>query len=304
MKVKDMARLTALIVLSMASGSARVYAQEIAPDSAATDRDVRKSKNPIAWVMKRLQDSNKQSDKPFNCSVIAGPFYDATSSFAIGGGVSGIYSWDRQDSVLQKSTLSAMVKASVRGMVSLDINGKNYMPRDRYRWNYKLKIANENLYYWGVGYDNGLDDANKGQYRQVKVHFHPDFLFRVARDFYVGPMADVKFTHAYHLRLTDNTPIQPSTLTANGVGAAILYDSRDFSLNAYRGQYLRIEQSIYPKLSNKYHFTSTDVTFCTYHGLWKSAVLAMEYHSLFTYGGEVPWNMLALVGDDNRRMRG
>ncbi len=258
----------------------------------------------VPWLINYFRNTNKESTKRFDCSVVAGPFYDATSSLSIGGGISALYKWDPTDASLKSSTLSVMAKASIKGMVSLETTGMNYMKHDRYRWNYRLKLSTTPMDFWGIGYDHGIDDAFKGKYKQVKVQLKPDYLFRVAKDFYLGLLANVNYTHTYDFTNQELIYGQKASVCALGAGLALHYDSRDYSTNAYRGQYLRVEQLFYPKFANKYYFNSTDVTFATYHPLWKSATLAFEYHSLFNFGDRVPWTMLALVAETTSRMRG
>ncbi len=258
----------------------------------------------VGRVIDYFRNSNEERDKRFDCSVVAGPFYNATSSFAIGGGVSALYKWDRDDASLRKSSLSAIAKVSVRGMVSLEVTGVNYMTHDKYRWNYHLKVSTTPMDFWGIGYDHGINDEGKGKYKRVRVQFKPDYLFRVARDFYIGPLVNIDYTHAYDFVGRELIQGQSTNVMAAGAGAVLNYDSRDCSFNAYRGQYLRVEQLFYPKFKSKCRFCSTDITFSTYHPVWRSAVLAAEYHSLFNYGDDVPWAMLAVVAEDTGRMRG
>ena len=272
-------------------------------DNGSSDEERRK-KGMLAWLVNYLRNANKESDKPFDCSIVAGPFYDATSSLSLGGGISALYSWDRDDDLLKKSTLSVMAKLSIKGMVSIDVTGKNYMKHDRQRWNYRLEVIHSPMDFWGIGYENGLNDDNKGRYKQANVRFTPDYLFRLCKNLYLGPMMNLKYTYTYDLSTPSLIEEQHRSITSVGMGAAMSYDSRDVAMNAYRGQYLRIEHLVYPKGMNRHAFSSTDVTFSTYHGLWKNAVLAMEYHSLFNHGNRVPWTMLAQVAEETNRMRG
>ena len=69
-------------------------------DSTSTLR-----RNPVTWLMNYLERANKESDKPFDCSLILGPSYTSTYSFGFGAGLSGSYSWDRADATLPKSNV-------------------------------------------------------------------------------------------------------------------------------------------------------------------------------------------------------
>ena len=41
-------------------------------------------RNPVTWLMNYLERANKESDKPFDCSLILGPSYTSTYSFGFG----------------------------------------------------------------------------------------------------------------------------------------------------------------------------------------------------------------------------
>lgn len=258
----------------------------------------------VPRVINYFANSNKPKDKPFDCSVIAGPFYNSTTSFAIGGGISAQYSMDSSDSLLNKSNLSVLGKVSIKGMVEMEVNGNNYMKGDRSRWHYRLRVASSPMYFWGIGYDMGIANENKTKYKQVKVSFKPDYVFRLCKNLYFGPVANLKYAYTYDFANNALIGYQNNNIFSVGVGASLQYDSRDFALNAYRGQYLKVEYLSYPKFANNYQFNSSEIFFSTYHPLWKKAVLAVEYHSLFNFGSNVPWTMLAQVAEDNGHMRG
>ena len=70
----------------------------------------------------------------------------------------------------------------------------------------------------------------------------------------------------------------------------LLYDSRDYSTNAYQGYYLRIDQRFSPAfLGNKYAFSSTELTTSYYHP-YGGGVLAGQFHTLL--------NLVAILRGD------
>jgi len=261
----------------------------------------------LPWLIRYLSSTNKPKDKPFDCSFVIGPFYDATQSFGLGAALSGNYSWDRADTLLPKSNISLFMTGTIKGMFGVSIEGNNFLPHDRWRINYKLSISTIPHDFWGIGYDAGLQDEH-GSYHQFKIHFRPYALYNLGGGAFIGPKLDILHVNTYKFtNLDENHEIiggQEEDINSYGGGLVFVYDTRDFILNPYKGQYLKAEQTFYPKHLNKYYYNSTDLTFCTYHKMWKKSILAFEYHSLFTYGGEVPWTMLAFVGDDGKRMRG
>ncbi|MCM1109218.1 MAG: BamA/TamA family outer membrane protein [Clostridium sp.] len=257
----------------------------------------------VKWIGNYLNNTNKRSDRPFDFSILAGPSYTASTSVGIGGTASGLYSWDRTDSLLPKSNVSVFLNASLTGMLSVGVKGNNFLPRQRYRFNYQLYLQNFPGKFWGVGYDNGADGSNEGDYKRIKVQFKPDFLFRVTPRLYLGMVGDIQWINSFGFDRPDLLEGRDHTVFARGLGLNVTYDSRDFVLNAYRGNYFCLEQMFYPSgFGNKEAFSYTDLTYAAYRQVWKGGVLAMELHSLFNYG-DVPWTMLAQVGVQGR-MRG
>ncbi len=261
--------------------------------------------SPLKWIGKYLANTNKQSDKPFDFSVLFGPSYSAATSLGIGATASGLYSWDRSDKSLPKSNVSVFANASIAGMLSLGVRGNNFLPHDKYRLDYQVFVFTFPSNFWGIGYENGVDDANKGTYERVKFQFKPSFLFRLSRkkSVFLGPVVDIEWVNSFGFTDISKLEGQDPTIANYGFGFNFSYDTRDFVLNAYKGNYFRWEQMTYPgALGNKYQFSYTDLTYCAYRQIWKGGVLAMELHSLFNYG-DVPWTMMAQVGVQGR-MRG
>lgn len=257
---------------------------------------------PVAWLMDYLLKANRESNKPFDCTVVFGPSYSSTMNFSISGGMSGSYSWDRKDPELPRSHVTLFLSAGISGMMKVGIEGNNYMPRDRQRWDYELKLEYLPTDFWGLGYLNGVNNANKGRYHQLKFSFRPNYLFRVAPSLYVGPQLFLQYAHTYMFSDISMIQGQLRDIGSYGGGAVIRYDSRDFALNAYKGQFLQVQQTCFPRFANKSYFNSTEVTLDSYHRVWKGGILAFDIHAQFQYGN-VPWTMYSLVGRSGR-MRG
>lgn len=270
-------------------------------DTVATKKH--KSYNPIKWVGHYLSNTNKHSDRPFDFSMLIGPSYTAATSIGIGVTASALYSWDGTDSTLSKSNASLFGNASVTGMLAVGLKGDNFLPHKKYRLSYVLSFYSFPGTYWGIGYNNGDDDNRKTDYDKIKLQFKPTFLFRITDTVYLGPVADLEWTNSFGF--DDDTLLEgeDKSVFNFGLGVNFTYDSRDFVLNAYRGNYFRLEQMFYPSgFGNDLAFSYTDVTYSTYHQVWKGGVIAMELHGMFNYG-DVPWVMLAQVGVQGR-MRG
>ena len=92
---------------------------------------------------------------------------------------------------------------------------------------------------------------------QVKV----DFMFRMARNFYIGPMTTFDYVYGHDFEKPELWKGMKARSTNVSLGFSLLYDSRDFLTNAYKGYYLRIDQRFSPAfLGNKYAFSNTELT--------------------------------------------
>ena len=285
------------------------FAQLSSVDSVITDTvvvpvdTVKKTRNPFKWIARYLRNTNKREDKAFDFSMLFGPSYSAATSVGIGATASGLYSWDRSDVNLPKSNVSLYANASLAGVFSVGLRGNNFLPQDKYRLDYQLMFYSIPSDFWGKGYENGRNDENKSEYDRIKLQFKPSFLFRLNKSIFIGPVLDVEWVNAYGFSNETLLFGEDKSIISTGLGLNFSYDTRDFVLNAYRGNYFRLEQMFYPSFfGNYYDFLSTDITYCAYRQVRKGGVLAYEFHSLFNYG-DVPWTKLAQVGVQGR-MRG
>ena len=270
---------------------------------ASAGESGRKRYNPVKWLGRYLSNTNKHSDRPFDFSFLIGPSYTAATSAGLGATASGLYSWDRSDPSLPKSNVSVFANASLSGMMSVGLRGNNFLPHEKYRLDYQLSFYTFPGEFWGIGFKNGADDANESDYHRIKLQFKPSFLFRLGGAVFFGPVVDIEWVNSFSFENADLLEGQDKSIVNYGLGFNFTYDTRDFVLNAWRGNYFRWEQMFYPSgFGNDYAFSYTDLTYCAYRQMWKGGVLAMELHTLFNYG-DVPWTMMAQVGVLGR-MRG
>lgn len=273
-------------------------------DSVLIADSVHSKRSFFRKVLDYFNDANKEKkNKKFDFSILGGPHYSSDTKLGIGLVAAGLYRTNKNDTLLPPSNVSLYGDVSTVGFYLLGIRGNHLFPHEKYRLNYNLYFYNFPSYYWGKGYENGSDNDNKGKYDQFKAQVKADFMFRLANNFYVGPMAVFNYLNAKKVEKPELWEGMDYRTTNLGVGFSILYDSRDFLTNAYRGYYLRIDQNFSPAfLGNKYAFSSTELTTSYYHPVWKGGVLAGQFHTLLNYG-DPPWGMMATLGS-SYAMRG
>lgn len=301
------------VVVDSITGQARKY--------KLTDSKVLK---PVYWVYNYLANSNKlRSDKTYDGGFVFGPAYNINTGFAIGGGYSALYSFDKNDPTLQKSIVNGFFQASVKGIVAIGVEGHNFMKNDKHRFNYEFSFTHYPSAFWGIGYDTSLKnfyDNRMVSSKQLLLKLEGDFTWKLARNLYFGPKLDFLYSNLYKtedvlpkgeenmypnglmselLLLPDGSgKSQPGTQAATGIGFTLTYDSRDFATNAYKGHYINLQQLAFIPGLNKYGFLTTDLKYQTYAPLWKKCTLAFQVHGRFNYGNDViPWIRLASTGN-------
>lgn len=308
------------------------YAVSSTRDSVVVDSitgDVRKYKitdnkalQPLYWIYNYLANSNKmRSDVTYDGGFVFGPAYNINTGFAIGGGYSALYTFDKNDPTLKKSIVNGFFQASVKGIVAIGVEGHNYLKGDKQRFNYEFSFTHYPSAFWGIGYDTSLKNFYEGRMvesKQLLLKLEGDYTWRLAKNLYFGPKLDFLYSYMYKtndilpkgeeemypnglmnelLKLPDGTS-QPATQVALGLGVTLTYDSRDFATNAYKGHYFNLQQLGFAPGINEYGFLTTDIKYQFYTPLWTKCTLAFQAHGRFNYGNDViPWIRLASTGN-------
>lgn len=297
-----------LVVMLVFSIGVNARGMEATRDSSNTilPETVKKPKGLFNRVIKYFEESN--SDKPekkFDVNFIGGPFYSSDMKFGLGVVGAGLYRMNGCSGDMQPSNVSLFGSVSTVGFYMLGIRGNNLFPEDNYRLNYTMFFYSFPSYYWGIGYDNNNDDKNKTKIDRFQASMKAEFLFKVARNLYVGPAvvwdyAKAGNVSAQELHLFDGM----SLIQRNyGVGASIQYDTRDFITNASKGVYIYLAQMLRPSwLGNDNKFSTTEFTVRGYKKVWKGGILAAELDSRFNFGNP-SWALMAELGG-SKSMRG
>lgn len=274
-------------------------------DSLIHQYEVRDSKNIVQRMYDYFFRNNAPDDSTFSLGILPGPHYSSTSGLGIGIMATGVYRCDRHDKTLPQSNVSLMGDITTKGYLTFGAFGTTVFPRERYRLDFRVKGQLYPTQYWGIGFDQNDDDASQTDYHLQQVTGYVRFGWRVATGTFVGPMLRYQYSMARHIRpalpdAPDRFAGQPHKTSALTLGLSLTYDSRDFMLCASRGCFLQVDQTFTPRfLAGEHCFSSTEVTFSTYHGLWQGATLAAEMHALFNYGNPA-WSQMAEAGTTHR----
>ncbi|MCF0160146.1 MAG: BamA/TamA family outer membrane protein [Bacteroidaceae bacterium] len=216
----------------------------------------------------------EKKEKPISFFFAGAPSYTKTTSLMLSICGSGEYRWDRDDYSIQRSNFTVYANASISGIATLGLYGKNFLKHDAVRINYDFFVQKTKARTWGIGYEDGSRlDENETNFKRVQIKFEPEVLFRVADNLYIGPTASLERNTAYSCDrinpewIKEMEQLYPETKVLNmideqgnlqnlhffdhhfstlGFGYTINYDSRDFILNASKGFNVRFSQMFFP----------------------------------------------------------
>lgn len=301
-----MKHILTILVMMMALGcyAFEPFSQDTIPSQqmADTTRHARKS-----WMTRFLDyfnDANKNKEhKRFDFSIIGGPHYASDTKFGLGMVAAGLYRSDANDTLLPPSNVSLFGDVSTVGFYMLGIRGNHIAPRGRYRIDYRLYFYSFPSDFWGIGYEMGDNDDNKSDMKRWQAQAEAAFLFRVADNFYVGPMASYDYVIGKHIERPELLNGMDHHTWNVGAGVSLVYDNRDNLTNPHRGIYLNLKQMFRPRfMGNDYAFSTTKFRFGSYQQLGEGTVLAEDLGANFNFGNP-SWGMMANLGGTSS-MRG
>ncbi len=264
-----------------------------------TDTLKPKSGNIFDRIVDYFDETNKEhKDRAFDVSFIGGPHYSNEKKFGIGLLAAGVYSTHRGDSLTPPSNISLYADVSTSGFYSVGLRGTTRFKEDRLRINFQAYFQSMPDKFWGIGYDDDSDDGNETSYKRLMSECRIDALVRIVPGLYIGPLMELSYikgstSHADMLHLWRGEDLRTFSYA---VGAKLGLDTRDNLTAPTRGVNISLVQRYYGRwMANTYPFSSTELTAGMYIPTWRDCVLAMQYHTLITYG-DTPWGMLASMG--------
>lgn len=302
-----MKHILTILIMMLALSS---YASELSvTDSISSAEKVdtmalRAGKSWVNRILDYFNDSNKnKKHKRFDFSVIGGPHYASDTKFGLGLVAAGLYRTDPNDSILPPSNVSLYGDVSSVGFYMLGVRGNHIAPKGRYRIDYHLYFYSFPADFWGIGYEMGDNDANKSDMKRWQAQAEVSFLFRVADNFYIGPMASYDYVIGKHIERPELLQGMDQHTWNVGAGVSLVYDNRDNLTNPHRGIYLNINQMFRPRfMGNDYAFSTTAFRFDAYQRLGKGTVLAEDIGANLNFGNP-SWGMMAELGGTHS-MRG
>ena len=253
-------------------------------------------------IMYYLKHTNvEEKKKKIDFSFIGGPVYTPETSFGLAVMMAAQYKTDRHDSLLPISNAAIYASGTLTGFYGIGISNTTIFPHDRFRLALKASFSSRPNKYWGIGYEAGNNKDNYASYVQLTEKVLADFSVNLNGKLFAGICAQVHNAQAQRIDTAGGKPLMlPGKVLGIGVGPFVVYDTRDFIPNAYKGMYVRLGYRVFPSfLGNKAAFSQFDLQFDWYRQLWKGAVLATDLYAE-ERSGNVPWSLMAEAGGSSR----
>lgn len=301
-----MKHILTILVMMMALGcyASEPFTQDTIPSQQMADTTQHARKSWMTRFLDYFNDANKnKKHKRFDFSIIGGPHYASDTKFGLGMVAAGLYRSDPNDTLLPPSNVSLFGDVSTVGFYMLGVRGNHIAPRGRYRIDYRLYFYSFPSDFWGIGYEMGDNDDNKSDMKRWQAQAEAAFLFRVADNFYVGPMASYDYVIGKNIERPELLNGMDHHTWNVGAGVSLVYDNRDNLTNPHRGIYLNLKQMFRPRfMGNDYAFSTTKFRFDCYQQLGEGTVLAEDFGANFNFGNP-SWGMMANLGGTSS-MRG
>ncbi|WP_066224038.1 BamA/TamA family outer membrane protein [Formosa haliotis] len=247
-----------------------------------------------------------EAGEPF-LSILAGPGYTPDNGLLIGGGFLYTFKTNRSDSLIQRSSIPINTFISTKGNFQIGTALQSFWLEDKLRVNARLRYSNAEDNYFGVGIDNAenvpLGDSTTAYNRQYTV-FNPTVLMRVKKDLYLGVGVDLNNTHVTSVNPLmaqdpDYLKYGPNNFNS-GMLFSVNYDSRDVTVNAWKGWYAHLSTGFYGNYlgsNNTYQVYEYDVR--SYFQIHRPGnILAFKFYGRITKG-DIPYQELTALGGTN-----
>lgn len=263
-----------------------------------------KKRSLVSRFLSYFNDANKEKKhRRFDFSIIGGPHYSTDTKFGVGLVAAGVYRADPNDTLQPPSNVSLFGDVSTVGFYMLGVRGTHIFPSDRQRIDYTSYFYSFPCDFWGMGFANGNNDANKSDMKRWQAQVKASWLFRTAADLFLGPTVAADYILAHDIERPELFCGQRKRTVNVGAGFTLLYDTRDNLTAPHHGVYLSLQQLFRPKfLGNHYAFSTTDLRTSGYVPVWRGGLIAADFRTQLNFGNP-SWGMMALLGN-SYSMRG
>ncbi|MEZ8092701.1 outer membrane protein assembly factor [Photobacterium swingsii] len=261
-----------------------------------------------AWLNQMLlelgADGQFNPEKGVDWSVMPGPFYTPEKQFGVGISAVGLYKPDLDDTVTQPSSVTLNGFGSINGAYGLSFSNTNYLAHDKYRLFIDAELMDSPDVFYGIGMDAGLNNG-RVDYTRRTYAASVKGLLQVMSYTYVGLGVEFSKNEASKAEIDDpDKPWIGHTLAefpdkqfSAGVTMSLVYDSRDFALNASQGHLLKLDYTHFSQaLGSDHEFDRVALNYSDYYSPQSFDGVIAWQALLEANFGDVSWDQMALLG--------
>ena len=165
---------------------------------------------------------DKTQTKKLDFSIIGGPHYSSDIKLGIGIVAAGLYRVDKKDLSIQPSSVSLFGDITTTGFYLLGVSNNTLLKGGKYRVGFSTYFFSFPSAFWGIGYDNATY-ATPGSYKRLQNQVKADFMFRVAKNFYLGVDASFNYIEGKDFSDVGYLRGEATRYINTGVGGYLMY---------------------------------------------------------------------------------
>ena len=237
--------------------------------------------------------SNAQTDK-FKITPVFGVVYTKETQLGAIAGFNGEY---------ENGHINVGTLITTNLSASGHITGIHYSCSDKFITKYYAGYNRTPLYFWGIGYENNINNSNRSTFLENGVNVRLDLLHQQTKTINYG--VSLGYNYFDGSKFSDPSLIEAhiSRSSAANIGALFDYDNRNSSYSPTKGIHISFEQFLYKETTpNTKPYYKTTIITDLFLPLWKNGVLAFDIFGESNYGN-TNWTSWSDFGGENR-MRG
>lgn len=290
-----------------------VFAQDKSNDKSEDYSKQTDLKDLLRKLFKKKKDTVKiDNPERVAISILPGVSYNPATDIVVG--VSASASWYMGDpKTTSNSSISSGVSYTTKNQFKLSLQTSIFSKNDKWSQQGDLRFWKYVQYTYGLGTGTQKSNAQNMKFKLIRIN--ENLLRNVSKGLYVG--LGYSLEYFFDISTIDSSDnilypnenntysklhgIDSSKYLSSGLVLNAFYDSRDNTINAYKGVLLDIKYYNYNEvLGSTTNWQKFDVEFRTYKSLNKknSYRLALWLMGTYVLNGRVPYMSLAANGWD------
>jgi len=214
------------------------------------------------------------------------------------------FSLDTENKKIQPSSIPFSIGYSTNGSLIANFRPSLFFKNDKNRLLGDLWVKQMPDNYWGIGYDGGKTPSTPDSTTAYHRDWYQIFLkysHKFGENFYAGLLFDYNYTRASDpgSRMLEDPNFQQygSDIGNVSLGLLVQYDSRDITVNAYKGLFLEASSNFYKSAAlEKPTYNVIILDYRQYKTIKRpGSTLAWQVKSRIATG-KVPWPEMSQIG--------